>query len=615
MSKNKESKDSGKGKNDSKKYEQAKAEGKGSGAKGGPSNEKANSKSDSSKALNTKKGTSAEKDGTWISIKDEDSSGKSSKESNPLVEAAKRESSKESNPLVEAAKIQGKEISTKEESSSTPSWMKDLYDTVQDGATKKESSKSPKSLLLEGTANDAYEPEVYERTLTDCLKYIEGVSNKTMKDYWAIREREYPIPFENHDQRELLRFTDTIRSKMFAAKLKNYLEPDKIRSWSDILSGEKAYSETIGYRVAKHEIADGKINLKPIQEFYFMDSDEIETINFVDTQITTGKKYLYRIHSINFVVASLYQHEFYGYTERGDKYSEERSYSTDLLTRTVPRYCIIEAPFFERVVSTESKPPVFPQVSFLPYQGIADKIRILIQSNFGQKFEKPMKILDSDQEIIDNMIEAQPHDPEGKIMFENDSLPSSFQIMRLSGAPSSYSDFRWADYIKTIPADGRTLLYKEEDFEPNRNYYYTFREIDDRGISNPSEVFRVKMNSYENGIYMDIEAYEMQPREETTISMSFERALQIMPNLQQRSLRFPGKVDIDSREFALSAPEEVSLGNNMKNSVWGRKFKARIKSKKSGRKIDINFSFLRNVEKRAPEAVSSKSKQDEPCSD
>ena len=465
--------------------------------------------------------------------------------------------------------------------------------------------------------NDMFTPAVTERTLSNALSYIHEVKNKTTQNYKQIDLKQYPIPYENYDRTELLRFTDLIRSQMFISKVRNYVEPDLIRSWSDILNGEKAYSEIIGYRIAKHEIIEGEVQQDPLQEFYLMDSDQIQTINFVDTQISTGKRYMYRIHSINFVVGSNYQYKLVGSTTSyADDFATDARYpAVKVIHKTVPSYKIIEAPFFERVISTEEKPPVFPQASFLTFQGVANKIQILLQSNFGERFQAPVEILPSDAETIQEMLEAQPIDPDGKIMFTNDSLPKEFQIFRLLSPPSKYSDFASADYIKTLPSNGRTLLFTENDIEPNKDYYYIFREIDTKGISNPTEVFRVKMVSYQNGIYMDLDTYEMQKPEDAKINMLFERSLQIMPSVNQRALNFPDDVDIDSREFALSAPEEVDVGTNKSNSIWGRNFKLRIKSKVSGKKIDINFKFTKQITSEHPDVTTEEPEQINPCQD
>ena len=133
----------------------------------------------------------------------------------------------------------------------------------------------------------------------------------------------------------------------------------------------------------------------------------------------------------------------------------------------------------------------------------------------------------------------------------------------------------------------------EDSIQPNKDYYYIFREFDGDGLSNPSDVYRIRMVSYKNGIYMDLDIYDMKIPEEDKTKINFGSALEIMPNMQQRSLRFTPYPPIDSREFALTVPSYPMTVGNSKNSVWGRKFKARIISKASGKKVDINFEFNR----------------------
>jgi hypothetical protein len=112
---------------------------------------------------------------------------------------------------------------------------------------------------------------------------------------------------------------------------------------------------------------------------------------------------------------------------------------------------------------------------------------------------------------------------------------------------------------------------------------------------------------------MDLEAYEMIPPEESVLKISFEKALEIAPNLIQSSLKFDESLDLDSREFALTVPDGVDIGNNGENSVWGRTFKARITSRSSGRRIDINFKFVKNIEKRDPDTIESSTNGEGPC--
>ncbi len=90
-------------------------------------------------------------------VKKEEKQKKENKKSKTISE----KTIKESNQLFEAAKRQPKEIGTKEQSSNTPSWMKEIYERAQDGTLmknveKRELFEEPKKSL---------DPYVQERIL------------------------------------------------------------------------------------------------------------------------------------------------------------------------------------------------------------------------------------------------------------------------------------------------------------------------------------------------------------------------------------------------------------------------------------------------------------------
>lgn len=425
---------------------------------------------------------------------------------------------------------------------------------------------------------------------------ISRLSSKDASFYRSINRDTYPIPFQysQREEEDLLIFTDTIRSQIFMNKFESLVKtPQNIRSFKDILSGKKAFSEIIAYKIEKFNIGDEVEILerdRPMQTFLLMDSDEIKTINFVDTQVRPGSKYVYRISSISFVIASEYS-----YFQVSDRVSTDMEFEV----ATSPVTKLIEAPFFEKVVTIAEKPPLAPQVSFVPFQGVDNKMQILLQSNFGERKENPISILPGDQDLISRMRESQETRQDGTLEYATDSMPVSFQVLRLSQAPESYTDFSTPDYVKDISLSGRAAMFVDDEFEPNKDYYYIFRSFDSLGVSNPSDVYRVKMVSYQNGIYMDLEQYVMKPAIDPVANMVFQRVLKIMPAAAQRSLRFSEEAgDLDSRDFVLTAPEigHIDLGTNTQNSIWGRKFKFRLTSEQTGRKIDINIRFEKHKE-------------------
>jgi len=453
------------------------------------------------------------------------------------------------------------------------------------------------------------------RTTIDPFKYlISTIKDRGISFFEGINHSSYPLKYEYWNNAELLRFTDTIRSQLFMNNLEQQvLTPRNIRSLKSIFDGRKSFSEIVGYRIAKHEVVDGEMNPASIQNFYVMDSDKVLTIDFVDTQVNPGKTYVYRIHSLNLVIGSKYTY----IPELNPPWSitEDKVFSR-YRVEVLPNIKIIEAPFFQKVVSIIEKPPMAPQVSFIPLQGEDSAMQMLIQSNFGEKQEIPTSIFPSDQAIIDSMLEAQQAREDRIIQYQTDSLPEKFQIMRLSTAPETYQDFINSDYVKTVDVSSRALIFNDEQFEPNKEYFYAFRAIDKVGISNPTEVYKVKVNSYVNGIFLDIKQYEMVPLHETKPTLTFERALKIEPSFQQRAVTFSENIpDLDSRSFAMSVPsrDDIVFGElSEEDSVWGRDFKIRLKSKRTGRQIDLNVKFEKSIIDIAPQDPPTSS-EDTPC--
>tara|TARA_R110001592_G_C13185075_1_gene751523 strand:- start:50 stop:3103 length:3054 start_codon:yes stop_codon:yes gene_type:complete len=455
--------------------------------------------------------------------------------------------------------------------------------------------------LDEYLANDKVSPSAVSITSPDPFRnLISTLKDRNLEFFEKINHSSYPLKFEYWNDPTALRFTDTIRSQILMNNIEDQvMTPENLRSLTGIFTGRKAHSEMVGYRIAKHEVVDDVFNPEPIQNFYFMDSDKVLSIDFVDSQVNAGKTYVYRIYSLNLVMGSRYR-----YSPDGPWSFERLSAAREFNVRIEPSIKIIEAPFFQKVVSVTEKPPLAPQASFIPLQGVDNQMQIIVRSNFGETSAKPLEILESDRSLIESMIQAQPLSEDGVLEYRTDSLPEGFQVMRLSTAPERYEDFSGADYITTVPARSRAVIFKDEDFEPNKDYFYCFRTFDKVGVSNPSSVFKLRLNSYANGIFMQLDEYTMVPKVFNTPSIVFERALKITPSFSQTAISASAEINMESREFVTSVPrsEDISIGSVPdEDYIWGRSFKMRLVSKSTNRKIDLNVTFNREVIEVRPE--------------
>ena len=279
-------------------------------------------------------------------------------------------------------------------------------------------------------------------------------------------------------------------------------------------------------------------------------------------------------------------------------------------------------------------PPLPPQVTWAPYQGVDDKVGMLLTTNYGEVTEQRIG-LHTGPMFLQN---GEPY------MFtaKTDTLPTHFQVWRIEEQPKKWRDFYYSPTTKmSFVKANSNAGFLSHDIEPNKYYYYIFRAIDNfederyvRGKtmhSNPTDIFRIRMVSYENGIFLEMEPYDMEEnKEKPSFEINFERFLKVKPNFKQTLMNFSKTLKrlqptvtlpvnglnemrkrfnlidpnnplyiADTREFQNSAPpvEEITLGAPdfpPHERLWSKRFKIRIKSKNSGRAIDLNVKFVEN---------------------
>jgi len=502
-----------------------------------------------------------------------------------------------------------------------------------------EGTQSGQSTLNDRVVNNL--PITIRDGFYDILKT--HLPNSSNYMFQKVNMKHYPLFYTGWNNVPMLRLEETIKSQIFCTEFEEFISNAKLqRSYVDLLSGEKAYSEVVGYVVEKHEILESGEEVF-VQKFVLMDSNEIDTINFLDSQVMPFKEYRYKIFSINFVLGTEYRYDV-------NNTSVSSPY-IDLGIMSKLGVYLIEAPFFEQVVEIRDMPPISPQVSFLPIQGVEDKVKILMTMNYGEETEpylgrpKGQRLSSSFKQKLKTKYGM---DKNGLIKFKTDSLPAAYEVCRINVPPEHinffYSNgdiFRKEDperiWRSHRPKNKAALI--EHDMEPNKYYYYVFRAIDNYRFgdrqwnkknalySNPTEVFRVRMVSYANGIFLEAEPYEMVENKRVD-NIVFERLLKVAPNFEQtivdyssvfESLKEEIQIPDNSVEsarfdqglmtheqyiashydFQKSAPnpEGLTLGNedSAADSIWDKKFKIRIRSKDSGKMIDLVVKFIQDT--------------------
>ena len=139
--------------------------------------------------------------------------------------------------------------------------------------------------------------------------------------------------------------------------------------------------------------------------------------------------------------------------------------------------------------------------------------------------------------------------------------------------------------------------------DPNKKYYYTFRSIDQHNnVSNPTQVYEVELinNPTSNLSYVTVLPYDFKDILKPRIKKAARRFLHIEPRFEQKTIDFDFEAPGVNIEEIIASPPSLGIlkdplfvesGDENKERL--KKFKIRLTSKRSGKKIDINIKFVR----------------------
>ena len=184
----------------------------------------------------------------------------------------------------------------------------------------------------------------------------------------------------------------------------------------------------------------------------------------------------------------------------------------------------------------------------------------------------------------------------GKIKFKSDDRASSYEIYRMEAPPSAITDFS-GKYHDTVFSPGAAATY-DDSIVPNKEYYYVFRAVDlSGGKSNPTDVYRCMIVSTDEGMYLDVSMFNMLARKKN-VKKKLNRALYISATNIQKAFRLADDVTAVGEGTLGPAPAGEPEIGHFEKSMWNKRFKIRIESKKTGKKVDINIKFKKD----SPEA-------------
>ena len=430
-------------------------------------------------------------------------------------------------------------------------------------------------------------------------------------------------------------FTKSIYATILEKQLQNF-GIKKLKSYGQSMSGDSCYSEIIMFRIEKlHFTGPNEQQAEFVQNIWMWNTGELENLTYLDTQVVPGRKYGYKIFAYHLVVGSEY-----AYIDSNQRFPDLMAdkYVKELGIKNRPCFKIVEIPWFgfEELSQLETMivdaPPVPPDPSFIPYKNVADKVNITIKTNSGEfSTNKLTSLLPGDEKLWQDILKSQNELSDGVVTFKSDTLPASYEVFRIgpdpltgqTKPPVSYNSFAADEPYKIITVDGSSQTF-DDDVEPNTTYYYTFRSRDPGTpgfISNPTSVFKLEMiqEAGKNVVFPVITVYEMKKSNAyKSASKTMKRFLHIKPAYENTLVDEEASGYLDQDSAKMSEPgysgegeyKIPKLGLNQDNYEMfhyksydsskfddngkskANRFKIRLTSKKSGRKIDINVGFL-----------------------
>ena len=178
---------------------------------------------------------------------------------------------------------------------------------------------------------------------------------------------------------------------------------------------------------------------------------------------------------------------------------------------------------------------------------------------------------------------------------ESATLPLNLEIYRTEQKPSSMSDFD-GNLYKTvsmkIPDEHQTFraLTIADKVQPNKKYFYFFRVLNEaQNFGVGSNIIQAELVSDGGYKFGNFEAYFENELGDETLSRTikgFKKLINVSPSISNLII---DDSQADYSDLAKNQIQNINFGSS-EDVLWDKKYKIRLTSKKTGKKIDINIT-------------------------
>lgn len=350
------------------------------------------------------------------------------------------------------------------------------------------------------------------------------------------------------------------------------LSTEETPSFKDIVVGKKNYYEPIFYKIRKIIGPGGQIS---VQDYIIPASGNI--ITYFDSQIKQGVIYSYEIVECAITVGSRISNL------QNLSYNQGK---TDFTIHSEPVISMVETVIVRDGVVAACDPTQPPIINFYTRNDFENKIFMrLATAGVGEIHTDYDEIIDSD--LQNTVMLTYKNRSLGNYRFSNkNNKVLAYQIMKLDFKPQRLEDFRNANvYLINERVSFNSALVSMK-IRPNTKHYYLCRTINQHNmISNHSVIYEVELLKSSSSSRIVVSTYKFVDKIKDYQFRTMGRLLQVIPASIHTSYDLEEEVDSYKRILNKS-----SLGA-AEYPIWGEKFKIRLTSNNTGRKIDFNLDF------------------------
>jgi len=406
------------------------------------------------------------------------------------------------------------------------------------------------------------------------------------------------------------RFSDQVNSARFLSEMRQFID-DQSRDIEEVLGARSSKTFFLGYKIEKYLDNDAG---SPIQTYYTNDR------SFYDTQMKYGRKYIYKTKVLIGILGSSYtysnlfvsQNETQVMGEDGSIQAQYPEGFTDIMSEkyrayvdveVTPSFQILEYQVDEDEVAFVDTPTLPPQVSFRNNSKKANvefffsPMFVKVESvtaDTGEELMRKLQPLTEEDQRVSNLVALSKTDG-----ISPDYFTGIYEVYRMPNPPQEEKDF--ADHFLTSIDDKSTMAFPVdmglrphvldnmnghfEDFiVPNQKYYYAFRALTYHGTpSNLTVPFEIELLRDSDEYKINVSQYKYPSEKNYVYQKVAKRIVKVVPNIER---------------LLFSEEERSPTGviyklddGNMLTKGQTTKFKIRVTSKHTGKKIDINLNL------------------------